>query len=98
MPEFMVDVNLRHPHSEEFLRLIPSQRTIINDMMFEGRITSYCVSLNRSKLWATVIAKDEEEVIELLSKLPLIDFMDVKICELLFYNSTYQTFSHISLN
>ena len=47
MPEFMVDVNLHDVNSDEFLKLIPSQRAIVND---------------------------------------------------LFYNSSYQTFSHISLN
>lgn len=98
MPEFMVDVNLHSPHSDEFLKLIPSQRTVVNDMMFEGKITSYCVSVDRSKLWITIVARDEEDVLEQLSKFPLIHFMDCEIAPLLFYNSTYQTFSQISLN
>lgn len=98
MPEFMVDINLHSPHSDEFLKLIPSQRSVVNEMMFEGKITSYCVSVDRSKLWITIVAKDEEDVIEQLSKFPLINFMDCEIAPLLFYNSTYQTFSQISLN
>jgi len=98
MPEFMIDVNLHDVNADEFLQLIPSQRTIVNDMMFEGKISSYCVSVDRSKLWITMIAKDEEEVIDQLAKFPLIGFMDCEIAPLLFYNSAYQTFSHISLN
>ena len=98
MPEFMLYVNLHSHHSDEFLKLIPSQRTVVNNMMFEGKITSYCVSVDRSKLWITIVAKNEEDVLEQLSKFPLIHFMDCEIAPLLFYNSTYQTFSQISLN
>ncbi|MFI5171436.1 MAG: muconolactone Delta-isomerase family protein [Chitinophagales bacterium] len=98
MPEFMVDVNLHSAHSDEFLKLIPSQRSVVNDMMFEGKITSYCVSMDRSKLWLVIVAKNEEDVMDLLSKFPLIQFMDCEITPLLFYNSAQQTFSHISLN
>lgn len=98
MPEFMIDVNLHDVNTDEFLQLIPSQRTIVNDMMFEGKISSYCVSADRSKLWITMVAKNEEEIIDYLAKFPLIDFMDCEISALLFYNSAFQTFSHISLN
>ncbi|HRF77368.1 MAG TPA: muconolactone Delta-isomerase family protein [Chitinophagales bacterium] len=98
MPEFMVDVNLHDVNSDEFLKLIPSQRAIVNDLLFEGKITSYCVSVDRSKLWITMVANDEEDIIEQLAKFPLINFMDCEIAPLLFYNSSYQTFSHISLN
>jgi muconolactone delta-isomerase len=98
MAEFMVDIDLHDAHSDEFMRLIPSQRTVVNDLMFEGKITNYCVSMDRSKLWMVVVAKDEEEVMEFLAKFPLIKFMDCEIQPLLFSNSAQQTFSHISLN
>lgn len=98
MPEFMVDVNLHHPHSDEFLKLIPSQRAVVNDLMMEGKITSYCVSVDRAKLWITIVAKNADAVMDELAKFPLIEFMDCEIEQLLFYNSAYQTFSQISLN
>lgn len=94
----MVDVNLRGAHSDDFLRLIPSQRTVVNDLMFEGKITSYCVSMDRSKLWITMVGRSEEEIMELLSTFPLIAYMDCEISPLLFYNSALRSFSHISLN
>lgn len=98
MAEFMIDINLRDFHSDEFMRLIPNQRSVVNDLMFEGKIVSYCLSMNRSKLWINMVAKDEEDVLDVLAKFPLIDFMDCEISELLFHNSSQQTFSHISLN
>ena len=98
MAEFMVDVNLHGAHSDEFLKLIPSQRSVVNDMMFEGKIISYGVSMDRSKLWITMVGKNEEEILDQLSKFPLIDFMDCEVSPLLFHNSAQQIFSHISLN
>lgn len=98
MSEFMVDVNLRGVHSDDFLRLIPGQRNVVNELMLEGKITSYCVSMDRSKLWMTMVGKDEEEIMEVLSRFPLIKFMDCEISPLLFYNNAFRAFSHISLN
>lgn len=98
MPQYMVDIQLRDAHTEAFAQLIPEQRTIVNDLMFDGKITNYCVSLDRSKVWILMVADDEEVVLDILSKFPLIEFMDCEISELLFYNSAQQHFSHISLN
>lgn len=98
MAEFMVDIDLHDANSDAFMRLIPSQRAVVNELMYEGKITSYCVSLDRSKLWMVVIARDEDQVMEYLAKFPLIQFMDCEIAPLLFSNSAQQTFSHISLN
>ena len=98
MNEFMDDVNLHGAHSDEFLKLIPSQRLIVNDLMFEGKITSYCVNMDRSKLWITMIGKNENEILDLLAKFPLINFMDCEVSALLFHNSAQQVYSHISLN
>ncbi len=98
MPEFMVDVNLHHSNSDEFFKLIPSQRAVVNDLMMEGKVTSYCVSVDRAKIWITIVASNVNAVMEELAKFPLIEFMDYEIEQLLFYNSAYQTFSQISLN
>lgn len=98
MTEFMVDINLHDAHTDAFMQLIPRQRAVVNSLMYEGKIVQYAVSLDRSKLWMIVIARDEEQVLEYLSSFPLIHFMDCEIAPLLFTNSAQQTFSHISLN
>ena len=98
MNEFMVDVNLNGAHSDEFMQLIPSQRSVVNDLMLEGKVTSYCVNIERSKLWITMVGKNEEEILDILAKFPLIHYMDCEVSPLLFHNSSQQIFSHISLN
>ena len=94
----MVDIDLRDAHTDEFMKLVPSQRSMVNNLMFDGKINSYCVSLDRSKVWIMMVATDEDAVIDILSKFPLIQFMDCEISELLFFNSAQHNFAHISLN
>jgi len=96
--EFMVDIDLHDADSDGFMRLIPRQRAVVNHMMYEGKIVNYCVSMDRSKLWMVVIARDEDQVLEYLAKFPLIQYMDCEIEPLLFSNSATQTYTHISLN
>ncbi|MBC8048170.1 MAG: hypothetical protein H7Y00_15330 [Fimbriimonadaceae bacterium] len=98
MAEFVIDCNLHNPHSDAFMQLIPSQRAVVNDMMFEGKIINYSVSMDRKKLWMVMQADSEEDVIDLLSKFPLIQFMDCEIFPLLFHNSPQRSFAQISLN
>lgn len=98
MIEFMVDINLHDARSEAFVQLIPRQRAVVNNMMNEGKIVHYALSLDRSKLWIIVIARDEKQVMEYLSAFPLIQYMDCEIAPLLFVNSAQRTFSQISLN
>jgi hypothetical protein len=98
MPQFMVDIELRDAQSEEFIELIPAQRAMVNDLLYDGKISSYCVSLDRSKVWILMSAEDEDFVIDTLSCFPLIQFMDCVISELLFYNSAQLHISQISLN
>lgn len=98
MPEFMADIQLRNPHSEAFMRLIPEQREMVNTLMLEGKVSSYCLSSDRTHLWITVIAEDSEEAELLIQRFPLFRFMDVRLHALLFHNSNSQMLSHISLN
>lgn len=98
MAEFMIDCSLLDAHSEVFMRLIPAQREMVNELMFEGKITGYCVSLNRKKLWMTCVGESEEDIIKMIAKFPLIEFMELEIHALLFINTPQRTFAQISLN
>ena len=98
MREYFIDIDLRASGSEEFMSLIPQQRAVVNDLMSEGKLISYAVSADRTKLWIIMPAKNEKEVLDILESFPLIDFMNFEIRELLFHNSNQQAFSHISLN
>jgi len=98
MNQYMVDFFLPPVLNQEFLAKIPAQRDRVNELMRMGRLVSYTLSLDRSKLWAVVRAGSEEEVEALLETFPLADYMEAEIYELFFHNSLSSELPVISLN
>ncbi len=86
MYQFMVDFTMPNILSDRFTNRIPEQRAIVNQYFADGKLVSYCVSLEKSKVWAIFNAETEEEVRTLISLLPLTRFMSFDICPLAFYN------------
>lgn len=84
---FMVEFDLPENLTEEFLALIPKQRYVINTMLVEGSIKSYSLSIDRSKLWAVMLAESEFDVMENIAQMPLSNHMTPHISELMFHNA-----------
>lgn len=84
---FMVEFDLPENLTEEFLALIPKQRYVINTMLVEGSIKSYSLSIDRSKLWAVMLAESEFDVMENIAQMPLSNYMIPRISELMFHNA-----------
>jgi hypothetical protein len=97
MKTFMIEFELPETFNEEFMALIPRQRYIVNTMLAEGRLKSYSLSMDRSRLWAVLIAESEFEALETISQLPLSGYMTPNLSELMFYNSP-EAVMHFSLN
>ena len=93
----MIEFELPEKLTEEFMTLIPKQRKVVNRMMVEGTLKSYSLALDRSVLWVIVEADSEFEVMEIIEKMPLSDFMHPFISELLFHNGM-EIHSPFSLN
>lgn len=96
--QYMVDFTLPKILSEEFLRLIPHQRAKVNKLFRDGKLINYALSLDNSKIWAILQANSEHEVLEILSELPLTDFMQVKVSMLTFYNTVSSEAPVFSMN
>lgn len=94
----MVEIALPSELTEEFLTLIPKQRALVNQLFNQGKLTSYSLALDRSKLWATVLAESVEEVVHTLSMLPLRKYMEVEIHQLAFHQNTTHNLARISMN
>lgn len=84
----MVEFDLPSPFPEEFIRLIPEQRNMINYLLAEGKVKSYSLSEDRARLWTVFVAESEFEVMELISQLPLKDYMEPNIVSLMFHHSS----------
>ncbi|HFA48908.1 MAG TPA: hypothetical protein ENJ95_07825 [Bacteroidetes bacterium] len=96
--QYMVDFKLPQLLSEDFLKLIPQQRSKIDKLFREGKLINYALSLDHSKMWAVVSANNETEVKDLLFELPLTRFMDFNINMLTLYNAVNGESPVFSLN
>ncbi|MCB0584673.1 MAG: hypothetical protein KDD06_05010 [Phaeodactylibacter sp.] len=83
----MVEFELPETFTEEFLALIPRQRYVINTMLAEGAIKSYSLAIDRSKLWAVMIAESEFDVLENIAQMPLSNHMTPQVSELMFHHA-----------
>jgi len=84
----MVEFDLPTPFTEEFVSLIPEQRHMIDNLLAEGKIRSYSLSEDRSRLWTVFVADSEFEVMELIAQMPLGKFMEPYITPLMFHNAS----------
>ena len=98
MSQFMVEFALPEFMTQEFVATVPRHRLKINELMKEGKIVSYCLAADRSKLWCIVKANNEIEVIEIIAEFPLIDFLSPTINELMFSNTVAIRLPMFSLN
>jgi hypothetical protein len=55
MAQFMIDVSIPAEPNTEFLALIPAQRAHIEELLEQGTVTAYSLSLDRSKLWIMLV-------------------------------------------
>ena len=95
---FFVDVTLVNSFSTEFIKGIPAQRHLVNNLMNEGVIVSYSLCIDREKLWIVMELKSEQEVLDVLAKFPLLKFMRPEVYELAYHDNIHSGFPHLSLN
>lgn len=83
---FLVHIILPEIFSTKFMALIPMHRSRINELMEKNVIRSYSLDMERHNVWAFIDAKDENEVMDILSSFPIIKDVKVTIHELAFYD------------
>jgi hypothetical protein len=98
MYEYLVDIDLPIPLTEELLSLVPAQREVVNRLMSEGTITSYALSIDSGKLWVSMIAESEQKITELIGSFPIFNHIFFTINKLTFQNSINFKIPHFSLN
>lgn len=95
---YMVDFTLPKDLNEEFVSLIPQQRSMVNRMMEAGQILNYALSLENAKLWVVFAAPSEADLMELIDGLPLSPYMKARVSELTFYNAAHPFVPVFSVN
>ena len=84
---FLVHIQLPEFFTTRFMALIPKHRELINSLMEKNVIRSYSLDMERQNVWAFIAAKNETEVMDILSTFPIIKEVKVKIHELAFNDS-----------
>jgi hypothetical protein len=94
----MIIMKLPEVLTEEFLLKVPLQRKKLDKLLTKGLITSYSLSLDHSTLWSTVPGRNENEVLNIITSLPLTKYMKLEIIELSFNLNARISQTAISLN
>lgn len=98
MSHFMIEINLPEFMSDDFIGLIPKQKLFIDSLMKKGMINSYSVSIDYTKLWVNMIVADKNYAKKIVQTFPIANFIDYKIIELTFYNTSAVFIPSMSLN
>ena len=97
MTVFLVESDLPEM-TPEFIAMIPAHRQVVNRLFAEGHLLMYAVSEERDKWWCTVKAETEMEVMDILSEMPLLKYLNPVIHPLMFFNGAEQMLPAIYLN
>lgn len=84
--------------TEEMSALIPSHRKYVESLFQDGVLKMYAVSADRTRWWCAISARNEQEVMDVLAKMPIISFLKPQINDLLFFEEFYQELPGFSLN
>ncbi len=85
----MVEFDIPQPLTEDFLDIIPDQRTVIDRLFTDGKLLSYTVASDRTRVWAVMIAESESELLSYIDRLPMTPYMDYDYNELMFHNTVH---------
>lgn len=98
MSQFFVDFRIPQPLTQEFVSLIPAHRARVNELMSQGKILSYSLAMDRSRVWAVVQAASVEDAESIADSLPLSPYMHWDVHELMFHNSVQLALPAMSMN
>jgi muconolactone delta-isomerase len=96
--QYMVDFSLPENLSQEFISRITPQRKIVNRYFRKGKLISYALSLESSKIWAIFKVNSEFELMELLAEMPLTPLMNLDISCLTIFNMPQTEAPDFSIN
>ena len=95
---FLVHIELPDIFTTRFMSLIPRQRVIINKLLENKTLLSYSLDMERQNVWAFIDAKNEQEVMDLISTFPIIKDVKVNITELAFYDTAPIGLPELNMN
>ena len=95
---FQVHITLPDVFTRRFASLISQQRERVNQLLQERVILNYALDIDRSHLWVTMQAKDQQTIMDVLATFPIIKDVKVEIFELAFFDSAPMGLPELIMN
>jgi len=95
---WMVELSLPVPINQEFASLIPDQRMTVGKLMGAGKILSYTLTADRTRLWTVILAPSEGDVVKILDSFPIISWTRYTVHELFFHEYALGGSLRMSMN
>lgn len=95
---FQVHITLPDIFTRRFAALIPQQRERVNQLLEERVILNYALDMERTQLWVTMQAKNQEAVMDILATFPIIKDVKVEIFELAFFDAAPMGLPELNMN
>jgi hypothetical protein len=91
-------VTIHFEMDDAFMSLVPKHREYINELIDNGTIDYYSVSMETQRCWITINAHTKDEVSNYLLKTPLHKYWTIEIDELFVYDSQSYRLPALQLN
>lgn len=98
MAHFMVEMFLPDTIDMEFMRMIPSHRLFIDQLIADGKILTYSVNQERTKGWIIFDAEEAEEVLDLVQQFPIHRFITLEVHALMIHDGESFRFPKLHFN
>jgi muconolactone delta-isomerase len=98
MAQHMIEISLPADPDEEFYALVPHQRAHIDKLLEQGVVMGYSLSIDRSKLWIALNARNKRHATEILSEFPMFSYFEITIYPLMFHNASVMALNIVSMN
>ena len=91
-------VTIHFEMDDEFMSLVPKHREYINELIDNGTMDYYSVSMETQRCWIMINAATKKEVSEYLAKSPLFKYWSIEIDELFVYDGQTYRMPALQLN
>ena len=98
MTNFIVEIFLPQIQDDYFFKLIPAHRKMVDELIDNGIISSYCVNTNRTKVWIIFNCENENQLKNYIKKLPIYNRVTFEIHDLLIADGEVFRFPKLNLN
>lgn len=97
MSIFLVESKLPS-FTADFAAHIPEHREVVDELFAEGKLMMYTVTADGGRLLCAIQADDKFEVVEVLARMPIFNYLRPVVHDLMIYNGADQFMPRISLN